>query len=107
MSRFLGLVQLTPAGAAALCREGLAHHRAFLTDLLDVSGGTLEQLWTSNGGEWDLVMIVDVPGATPSQGSAATLVRRANGQHAVERWIQLVDTDETDAALRASGHAAG
>ena len=103
MARFLGLITLSEAGAKHLVDTGLCDHRDFLGRLIEKNGGTLESMWVSNVGDWDLIMIVDVPEGTAHEGAAATLMRRANGQHAAEHWVELVDIEATDSALRSLG----
>ncbi|MDH4146283.1 MAG: GYD domain-containing protein [Acidimicrobiia bacterium] len=99
MPKFLGLITLSQSGAADLVDTGLAEHQDFFAHLVEASHGTLEGMWMSNVGDFDLVCIVDLPEGTSAEGAAATLVRRSNGQHTAERWIELVDMTAADSAL--------
>lgn len=99
MARFLGLLRMTPDEAAKTVRDGLESRRRHYEVIVDQAGGTLEGMWLTNVGDWDLVVLLHMPGETPAQGAAATLVRKASGATAEERWIELIDTEDVAAAL--------
>jgi hypothetical protein len=99
MARFLGLLRMTPDEAAKTVREGLPTRRRYFEHIVAEAGGTVEGMWLTNVGDWDLVLLLDMPGETPAEGAAATLARKASGATAEERWIELVDVDDVAAVL--------
>jgi len=101
MARFLGLVTLTQDGAAKILQDGLEARRRYYEHIVGSAGGTVEGIWLTNVGDWDVIMLLDIPGETPAEGAAATLARKAAGVGAAERWIQLVDFDDAASALAA------
>lgn len=101
MAKFLGLITLTHEGAAKMLKEGLDSRRRYYEHIVGNAGGTVDGIWLTNVGDWDMVMVLDIPGETPAEGAAATLARKAAGANAAERWIELIDFDDAGAALAA------
>jgi len=99
MARFLGMVKLAPDGAKRMLDVGPVARREHFERAAAQVGGCVEQMWLTNVGDWDLLMLVDVPGNGPAGGAVATLARTATGEHASERWIELIDLDDVALAL--------
>lgn len=109
MARFLGLMAMTHEEASKAVSDGLPARRQYFEHIVGEAGGTIEGMWLTNVGDWDLVMLLDLPGGTPARGAAATLARKAAGEHGAERWIELIDLDDVANALSAmaAGSPAG
>jgi uncharacterized protein with GYD domain len=99
MARFLGLVKVSAEEASRMVQEGPRSRREFIELLVSEVGGTVEGLWLTNVGDWDLVCIVDMQRSTSAAGAAATLARRAARLTDRERWIELADVDLVAEAL--------
>lgn len=99
MARFLGLLKLAPEGARLVIDDGPSARREHYQRMAAEAGGTIEGSWLTNVGDWDLVLLLDVPGATAAEGAAATLARTAAGSYVAERWIELIDLDDVAEAL--------
>ncbi len=107
MTKFLGLIRLSAPEAARTLRDGPGARRDFIELIVREGGGTVEHLWLTNVGDWDLVCVVDMADETAAAGAAATLARRAAGLTGDERWIELVEVDDVAVALeRLSGSRA-
>ena len=108
MARFLGLVKVSAEEASRMVQDGPHSRREFIELLVSEVGGTVEGLWLTNVGDWDLVCIVDMEQGTSARGAAATLARRAARLTDQERWIELSDVDAVgDALEQMSGSAPG
>lgn len=103
MPRYLGMVKVSADEAAKMVQEGVRSRRDHLERLVAESGGTVEGMWLTNVGDWDLVLLLDMNDQSTAGGAAATLARRAAGMSLEERWIELVDVDETAEALASLG----
>lgn len=99
MARFLGMLELTPEEAANMVRTGPVDRRDYLRHLVGKAGGTLEQMWLTNVGDWDVILLLDMPDETPAEGAAATLARKAARMTIAERWIQLSDVEDVALAI--------
>ena len=107
MTRFLGLVKVSADEASRMVSDGPLARRDFIELLVREAGGTVEGLWLTNVGDWDLVCIVELADGTSARGAAATLARRAARLTDRERWIELADVDDVAAAFaEMSGSAA-
>ncbi len=99
MTRFLGLVKLSAEEASRMVQDGPRSRRDFIDLLVREGGGTVEGLWLTNVGDWDLVCVVNMEQSTSARGAAATLARRAARLTDDERWIELADVDGVAEAL--------
>jgi uncharacterized protein with GYD domain len=104
MTKFLGLIRLSGAEATRMLQDGPLARREFIELIVREGGGTVEELWLTNVGDWDLVCVVDMATGTAATGAAATLARRAAGLTGNERWIELAEvSDVADAVQHMSG----
>lgn len=107
MARYLGLIKVSSDEASRMLRDGPSQRRAHLAHLVDDAGGTLEGAWLTNVGDWDLICLVDMGDQPAANGAAATLARRAAGLTNSERWIELAEIDDVDAAVGRLGGSPG
>ncbi len=107
MARFLGMVKVSAEEAAKMVRDGPAARRDYLQHLVHEAGGSIEGMWLTNVGDWDLILLLDMHQGTTADGAAATLARRAAGLAVSERWIELVDVDTAQAAIESLGLRSG
>ncbi len=100
MARFLGMVKFSADEAAKMVKEGPAARREHIDHLVQNAHGSVEGMWLTNVGDWDMILLLDMKKGSTAQGAAATLARRAAGLTVAERWIELVDVDDADAAIK-------
>ena len=99
MAQYLGLIEFSTEEASRAVRDGPAARRDHLARLVAEAGGSLTNAWYSNVGDGDLICLIQMEDESPVTGAAATLARRAAGLTTTERWIELADIDDVDAAL--------
>ncbi len=99
MSQYLGLIKVSADEASRILRDGPTARRDHFAHLVEEAGGTLDQAWYTNVGDWDMVCLVTMTDSSPISGAAATLERRAAGLTAAERWIELAAVDDVTVAL--------
>jgi hypothetical protein len=95
------MVKVSADEASKTVREGARARRDYLDHLVQSAGGTIEGMWLTNVGDWDLILLLDMKEGSTAEGAAATLARRAAGMTVAERWIELVDVDAAEEALAA------
>lgn len=101
MTQFLGMMRLSAAEATRMVQDGPSTRRQFLDRIVHAADGELRGMWLTSAGDWDVVVLVDVPDGSSAAGAAATLARRAAGLTDAERWIELVEVDDVARALEA------
>lgn len=87
--------------AKRMIDDGPAGRRDFISLLVNEAGGSVEGMWLTNVGDWDLVCLIDMGDQTAAVGAAATMARRAAGLTERERWIELIDIDDVANAIDA------
>ncbi len=93
------MIKVSKDEAARMISDGPRARADLIELLVTEAGGTLEGLWLTNVGDWDIICLVDMGDETPVEGAAATLARRAAGLTDSERWIELVDVDDVSTTL--------
>ncbi len=103
MAKYLGLLQLSADEARRVVERGIEDRHVFLELLVREAGGTIEGFWLTDGGDWDVVCIVDMADAPErperARGAAATLARRAAGLTRREQWIALAEIADVAEAM--------
>ncbi len=101
MARFLGMVKVSADEAAKMVKDGPSARRNYWEYLVQEAGGSIEGMWLTNVGDWDVILVLDMHEGSTSDGAAATLARRAAGLAVSERWIELVDVDAAQSSIEA------
>ncbi len=99
MAKYLLKVSYTAEGLRGIRKEGAAARAAFIAQLLESVGGSLESFYFAFGGD-DVVLIVDMPDNKTAMAVAAT-VSSSDAISAFET-VPLMTTQEVDAAMKIS-----
>jgi len=105
----LVLGKLSPEATKGLLAEGLAAREEYFRGLVEPRGMKVHGYYFAEGGEWDVVVLVETNDDAAGSSVAATFSVQATGMYTSYRAIRLfapgdVDTALADAvALRAPG----
>ncbi len=99
MAKYLIKVSYSAEGLKGVRKEGAASRAAFIGQLLETVGGTLESFYFAFGPD-DVVLIVDLPDNKTAMAISAT-VSSSDAISAYET-IPLMTTQEVDAAMKVS-----
>src|SRR5436309_12268612 len=98
MARYLLNVSYSPEGVRGIMKEGGTSRRAFIEDLINKQGGTLEAFYFAFGKD-DVIVIAEMP----DNKTMAALSMTASGSGAVSiRTTVLLTPDEIDDATQIS-----
>ena len=99
MAKYLFKVSYTAEGLRGVRKEGAAARGAYIGQLLETVGGTLETFYFAFGGD-DVIVIADIPDNTVAMAVAATI--GASPAIATFETVPLLTTQEVDAAMKVS-----
>jgi uncharacterized protein with GYD domain len=99
MAKYLIKVSYSPEGLVGVRKEGAAARAAFIGQLLETVGGSLEAFYFAFGPD-DVVLIVDLPDNKTAMAMAATV--SASDSIASYETVPLMTTQEVDAAMKVS-----
>ena len=99
MGKYLMKVSYSAEGIAGVRKEGATARAAFIAQLLETVGGSLESFYFAFG-DADVYLICDLPDKATAMAIAATVA----GSQAISsiETIVLLTTQETDAAMKIS-----
>jgi uncharacterized protein with GYD domain len=102
MALALGLAKLSPEATKGLIEEGPVARAEYFRKVMEGAGGKVLGYYLAEGGDWDVVSLVDLPETQvgPS-GVAAILSTQANGLWARNHMIRLYTPEEVQSALTA------
>jgi uncharacterized protein with GYD domain len=98
MARFMALAKYSPDAAKGIVETGPAAREEYVRKALTESGATVEAFYFIEGGEWDLVVIADIPDV-PGSSVATYLSNQGAGIYANWRGYRLFTGDEVQAAI--------
>lgn len=99
MAKYLLKVSYTAEGLRGVRKEGAAARGAFVGQLLETVGGSLESFYFAFGGD-DVIVIADMPDNTTAAAMAAAIgASDAIGSY---ETVPLLTTQEVDAAMKIS-----
>ncbi|MCU1504457.1 MAG: hypothetical protein JWM12_3811 [Ilumatobacteraceae bacterium] len=99
MALALVLGKLSPEATKGLLQEGLAAREKYFRDLAEPSGVTVRGYYFAEGGEWDVVVLVETPEGAEAQAVASTFSVQSTGMYTSYRILRLFAPAEVDAAL--------
>ena len=99
MAKYLFKVSYSAEGLKGVRTEGAAARAAFIGQLLETVGGTLESFYFAFGPD-DVVLIVDLPDNRTAMAIAATV--GASDAISTFETVPLMTTQEVDAAMKVS-----
>jgi uncharacterized protein with GYD domain len=99
MAKYLLKVSYSAEGLRGIRKEGAAARAAFIAELLESVGGSLESFYFAFGGD-DVVLIVDMPDNKTAMAVAATV--SATDAISAYETVPLMTTQEVDAAMKVS-----
>jgi uncharacterized protein with GYD domain len=99
MAKYLIKVSYSAEGLVGMRKEGAAARAAFIAQLLETVGGSLECFYFAFGGD-DVILIADVPDNKTAMAISAT-VGSSSAISAYET-VPLLTTQEVDAAMKIS-----
>jgi uncharacterized protein with GYD domain len=98
MAKFMALAKYSPEAAKGVVESGPAAREEYIRKALADSGSNVEAFYFIEGGEWDLLVIADVPD-TPGTGVATYLANQGAGIYANYRLLRLFTGAEVQAAV--------
>jgi len=97
MAKFMIKVSYTAEGLRGVRKEGAAARAAYIAQLLESVGGSLESFYFAFGAD-DVILIVDMPDNKTAMAMAAAV--SASDAISAYETIPLVTTQEVDAAMK-------
>jgi uncharacterized protein with GYD domain len=99
MAKYLIKVSYSAEGLVGVRKEGAAARAAFIAQLLETVGGTLECFYFAFGGD-DVILIADVPDNKTAMAMSAAV----GSSSAISSYetVPLLTTQEVDAAMKIS-----
>ena len=98
MARFMALAKYSPDAAKGIVETGPATREEYVRKALADSGAKVEAFYFVEGGEWDLVVIADIPDV-PGASVATYLSNQGAGIYANWRGYRLFTGVEVQAAI--------
>ena len=98
MAVFMALAKYSPDAAKGVVTGGPAAREAYLRQVFAATGSTVIALYFVEGGEWDLVVIADLPDV-PGSAVATYLTNQGAGLYENWRGYRLYSGDDVQAAL--------
>src|SRR5437763_11136452 len=98
MARFMALAKYSPDAAKGIVETGPAAREEYVRKALAESGANVEASYFIEGGEWDLVVIADIPDV-PGAAVATYLSNQRAGIYANWRGYRLFTSAEVQAAV--------
>ncbi len=99
MALTLVLGKLSPEATKGLLQEGLAAREQYFRDLTEPGGVKVLGYYLAEGGEWDVVVLLETPEGADAQAVAATLGVQSTGMYANYRMLRLFSPADVDTAL--------
>lgn len=99
MAKYMLKVSYSAEGLKGVRKEGAASRGAFIGQLLETVGGTLESFYFVFGPD-DVILIVDLPDNKTAMAISATI----SASEAISSFetVPLMTTQEVDAAMKVS-----
>ena len=99
MAKYLIKVSYSAEGLIGVRKEGAAARAAFIAQLLETVGGSLECFYFAFGGD-DVILIADVP----DNKTALAMSAAVGSSSAISSYetVPLLTTQEVDAAMKIS-----
>ncbi len=99
MAKYLIKASYSAEGLVGVRKEGAAARAAFIAQLLETVGGTLECFYFAFGGD-DVILIADVPDNKTAMAMSAAV----GSSSAISSYetVPLLTTQEVDAAMKIS-----
>jgi len=95
----LVLGKLSSEATKGLINEGLAAREEYFRGLAEPRGMKVHGYYFAEGGEWDVVVLLETNEDAEAAGVAATFTVQATGMYTNYRAIRLFSPAEGDAAL--------
>ncbi len=99
MAKYLIKVSYSAEGLRGVRKEGAAARAAFIGQLLETVGGSMESFYFAFGGD-DVILIVDMPDNKTAMAVSATV--GASDAISAYETVPLMTTQEVDAAMKIS-----
>jgi uncharacterized protein with GYD domain len=99
MALALVLGKLSPEATKGLLKQGLAAREEYFRGLAEPRGVKVHGYYFAEGGEWDVVVLVETNEDAEAGAVAATFSVQATGMYTNYRAIRLFSPAEVDAAL--------
>jgi uncharacterized protein with GYD domain len=99
MAKYLIKVSYSAEGLHGVRKEGAAARAAFIAQMLETVGGSLEAFYFAFGPD-DVILIADVPDNKTALALAATI--GASDAISTYETVPLLTTQEVDAAMKIS-----
>ncbi len=97
MAKFMALAKYSPDAAKGVVETGPGAREEYVRKALAESGAKVEAFYFIEGGEWDLVVIADIPDV-PGASVATYLSNQGAGIYANWRGYRLFTGAEVQAA---------
>jgi uncharacterized protein with GYD domain len=95
----LVLGKLSSEATKGLLNEGLAAREEYFRGLAEPRGMKVHGYYFAEGGEWDVVVLVETDDDAPASSVAATFTVQATGMYTSYRALRLYAPAAVDAAL--------
>ena len=95
----LVLGKLAPEATKGLLAEGLAAREEYFRGLVEPTGMKVHGYYFAEGGEWDVVILVETNDDAAGTSVAATFSVQATGMYTSIRAIRLFAPGDVDTAL--------
>jgi len=99
MTLTLVLGKLSPEAMQGLMKEGLAARERYFRDLADLVGMKVPGYYFAEGGEWDLVVLLEAQEEGGADALATTFATQATGMYTSFRTLRLYAPADVDAGL--------
>ena len=100
MTLALALVKLSPQATKGLVEEGPAARAEYYRKTMEAAGSNVLGYYIAEGGEWDVVILVDfADDQLGARGVATILSTQATGLWAKSQMIRLHNPEDVQAAL--------
>jgi uncharacterized protein with GYD domain len=99
MALALVLGKLSPEATKGLLKQGLAAREEYFRGLAEPRGVKVHGYYFAEGGEWDVVVLLDTGDDTEAGAVAATFTTQATGMYTNYRVVRLYAPGDVDAAL--------
>jgi uncharacterized protein with GYD domain len=99
MALTLVLGKLSPEAMQGLMKEGLAARERYFRDLADSVGMKVHGYYFAEGGEWDLVVLLEAEAEGGADTLATTFATQATGMYTSFRTLRLYAPADVDAGF--------
>ncbi len=100
MPRYMSLIKYSTGAMASVRSEGYGVRAEAARTAIESAGGTLEEMSFVSGGQWDIVVIMDLPSSAAMFDM--THATAATGAFERQETLELFSAEEADGAQAAT-----